>query len=336
MTGLQDAKSLIASWHRDLDCGEETDAGHMCDAYHAEPFCWRGVHPFGECAGARSLYTRFWGPLKAALRHMQRRDDIFFAGTNEIDGGNSVWVVSMGHLAGLFDAPWLGICPSGKMAFLRYCCFHKVVGHKITEIMLHVDIPGLMAQAGQNPFRQETGAHLLHRGPLHQGGLLLERQCAREGEKTLAAINRMRENLGTWNSGLALPVELALDWQENMVWWGPCGIGATCTIERYARQHAGPFRAGFSHRSATQHRVRCAEGHFGGFFGWPNFTARSRGGFQGMAAHDRDLEFRVIDIYRREGDKLAENWVFIDFLWLWKQTGVDLLANTGRGVPGQG
>jgi hypothetical protein len=29
--------------------------------------------------------------------------DIFMAGKNEIDGFESVWVVSMGHLMGLFD-----------------------------------------------------------------------------------------------------------------------------------------------------------------------------------------------------------------------------------------
>ena len=31
--------------------------------------------------------------------------------------------------------------------------------------------------------------------------------------------------------------------------------------------------------------------------------------------------------YRRDGDKLTENWVFIDFLHFWKMQGVDILAN---------
>ena len=46
----------------------------------------------------------------------------------------------------------------------------------------------------------------------------------------------------------------------------------------------------------------------------------------GMPATEQNLEFRVIDIYRRDHDKLAENWVFIDLLYVWKQMGVDLLA----------
>jgi len=37
---------------------------------------------------------------------------------------------------------------------------------------------------------------------------------------------------------------------------------------------------------------------------------------------------RVIDIYRRQGDKLTENWIFIDLLHFWNQLGVDLLTRT--------
>jgi len=38
-------------------------------------------------------------------------------------------------------------------------------------------------------------------------------------------------------------------------------------------------------------------------------------------------EMRVIDMYRREGDKLTENWVFIDLLHFWKILGVDILKS---------
>jgi hypothetical protein len=37
---------------------------------------------------------------------------------------------------------------------------------------------------------------------------------------------------------------------------------------------------------------------------------------------------RVIDIYRRQGDKLAENWVFIDLPHWLIQQGVDILKRT--------
>ena len=39
----------------------------------------------------------------------------------------------------------------------------------------------------------------------------------------------------------------------------------------------------------------------------------------------KPTDMRVIDIYRREGNKLSENWVFIDFLHFWKMQGIDIL-----------
>ena len=52
----------------------------------------------------------------------------------------------------------------------------------------------------------------------------------------------------------------------------------------------------------------------------------------GMPASEKHGEMRVIDIYRRDGDKLAENWIFIDMLHFWKCLGVDILARMNE-VP---
>lgn len=289
---------------------------------------WRGFHPFGELTGPDAVAEQFWAPLRQSLTRLQRRQDIFFAGRNELDGFTGTWVVSMGHLMGLFDRPWLSIPPTGKMAFLRYCEFNKVENGRIVETAMYFDIPHLMMQAGLNPFPPQTAAHLVQPGPLTHDGLLFEDAPEAEGQATLAAINAMIGDLGTWRSGLPLEEELAQTWHDDMIWWGPAGIGATYTIERYAKQHSGPFRAAFTDRSKTRHLARIAEGHYGGFFGWPNFTARHTGGFMGMPGSDKPGEMRVIDIYRREGDKLAENWIFIDLLHFWKTQGVDVLKRT--------
>ena len=63
-----------------------------------------------------------------------------------------------------------------------------------------------------------------------------------------------------------------------------------------------------------------------GFFGWPNFTAKPNG-YLGLPRSNINCEFRVIDVYRREGNKLKENWVFIDMLHFFKQQGIDILEN---------
>ena len=328
MADFSAEKQTVLGLYADLDSANPTDLAEVLNRYYAPNHIWRGYHPFHEQQGAQAVADAFWTPLRTALPRLQRRQDVFMAGRNEIDGFSSAWVVSMGHLMGLFDAPWLGIRPTGKMAFLRYCEFNKVENGKITETAMFFDIPHFMMQAGLQPFPPQTAAELVQPGPMTHDGLMFNEQPAERGAATLALINAMISDLGQWNSGLSLEDELRRTWSEDMIWWGPTGIGATYTIERYAQQHSGPFRAGFADRSKTGHLCRLAEGHFGGFFGWPNFTARPTGGFMGMPATDKAGEFRVIDIYRRDGDKLAENWIFIDLLHFWKGQGVDILART--------
>ncbi|MES0862739.1 nuclear transport factor 2 family protein [Ruegeria sp. SCPT10] len=328
----ESAKKLVLGFYEALSRCEDATVVETLSKYCADGLVWRGFHPFNELRGIDEVARTFWRPLRAGLTGLQRRMDVFMAGANEIDGFNSVWVVSMGHLMGLFDTSWLGIPPTGKMAFLRYCEFNKVENGKITETAMYFDIPHLMMQAGLHPFPPQTAAQLVQPGPMTHDGLMFGPQPTEEGDRTLATINAMISDLGRWDSGLSLEDELRRTWCEDMIWWGPSGIGATYTIERYAKQHAGPFRASFADRSKTNHICRMAEGHYGGFFGWPNFTARPTGGFMGMPATDKAGEFRVIDIYRRSGDKLAENWIFIDLLHFWKQQGVDILARMAE-VP---
>ena len=325
-TDFQSEKALILSLYDAMADTSKPIAETLGEATDAN-YRWRGFHPFNEISGSEKVARQFWEPLRNSLRSLQRRQDIFFAGLNEIDGHSSVWVVSMGHLMGLFDASFIGIPPTGKMAFLRYCEFNRIENGKISETAMYFDVPHLMRQAGLPIFKSQTAQHLVQPGPITHDGLLFGPTPAKDGAETLAAIHRMISDLGQWNSGLPLEEELRRTWNEDMIWWGPEGIGATYTIERYAKQHSGPFRAGLTDRSKTNHIARLAEGHYGGFFGWPNFTARPLGGFMEMPAFDRSGEFRVIDIYRRDGDKLAENWIFIDLLHFWNSLGVDLLAD---------
>lgn len=137
-----------------------------------------------------------------------------------------------------------------------------------------------------------------------------------------------------WNDPDELPLvdELRRTWHDDMIWWGPAGIGATYTVERYAQQHAEPFRKGLTDRQFNGHICKLAEGSFGGFFGWPNLTLTPTGGFMGMPATGQSGDMRVIDIYRRSGNKLSENWIFIDLLHFWNQQGLDVLEHATGGA----
>lgn len=321
---IQQAKSLVLNWQKSTDSAALSDLAAVLPDFTTEEYLWRGMHPFHDQTGADSVISAFYTPFRTAFSAVQRRQDIFFAARNEIDGFSSVWVASMGHFLGLFDKPFVGIPPNQKIAMIRYAEFHKVENGKLVETALFIDLLHLMAQAGITPLPQQTGMHLVQPGPRTHDGLLFAPQARQEGEATLALINRM---IGDINHGqYASPQdELRQCWHEDMLWWGPTGIGATYTIDRYIQQHQRPFRTQNEGRRFNGHICRMAEGQYGGFFGWPNLSLKPTGGYLGMPPYPDYADMRVVDIYRREGDKLAENWIFIDLLHFLNMQGQDIL-----------
>ncbi|WP_136247253.1 nuclear transport factor 2 family protein [Halomonas borealis] len=331
MTCHQTNKALVLDFYRELDAASAEGVAEVIDRYTASDYHWRGVHPFDEQRSAEAVAEAFWRPFLSAWSSVQRRQDVFFAGTNEHDGSD--WVVSMGHLMGLRDRPWLGIPATRRMGFLRYADFHCIEDGKITRSGFFCDIIGVMHQAGINPLPPQTGASFVYPGPRTHDGLLFATQDPAEGDKTLALVNRMVDDLTSLNQSgddMPSPELLARTWHDDMAWYGPAGIGATYTIHRYQEQHQYPFRQGLKDKVFNGHVARFAEGDYAGFFGWPNLTNTPAGGFLGLPASDVRADMRVVDIYRREGDKLAENWVLIDLPYWLKQQGIDILERTAE------
>jgi hypothetical protein len=299
--------------------------------FTSEDYRWRGVYPFREQHGADVVAETFWAPLMKSLTRMQRRQDIFIAGTNEISG--EPWVMSMGNFMGLFDADWLGIGHTRKMANLRYAEFNCVENGKITQTGLFVDIIGLMVQAGSYPLPPSTGVYFNYPGPRTHDGLLFEDAPEQEGVTTLALVNEMINDLIELNESGSMgcpPEVLEKTWSKDMIWYGPAGVGATYTIPRYQEQHQLPFRNNLADKKFEGHVCRFAEGNFACFFGWPNLSNTPLGGWLGLPGGNVNAAMQVVDVYRREGDKLAENWVFIDIPYWLKQQGLDVLDRTQK------
>ncbi|WP_282128183.1 ester cyclase [Roseobacter litoralis] len=327
---LTPIKAVSQAYAAALERATPDTVADILATYQSDRCQWFGMHPFHEQTGPRDIAKTFWAPFLTSFSRMQRREDIFFAGLNEIDGFSSTWTTSMGHFLGLFDAPFLGIPATGKIAMLRYAEFNRVENGKITQSALFVDLLHLMAQAGIHPLNApQTGAQLVQPGPRTHDGLLMTPQPHAASQETLSRINNMIGSIDHANAAAKPPTpqeELRVDWQDDMIWWGPTGIGATYTIDRYIDQHQGPFRRAMEGRVLNGHLCRMAEGTYGGFFGWPNLTLTNRNGFMGVPGNDIRADMRVVDIYRRDGNKLVENWVFIDMLHFLKMQGVDVLA----------
>ena len=339
-TMLGDAKRVVLDYYEALDAAEPGALAEVLRKHTADDYRWRGVHPFGELDGADAVSDAFWEPTRNAFRGLQRRPDVFLAGTNTIADESQTWVCQMGHLVGLFDQPWLDIPPTRRMALLRYAEFHRVDGDHIAETALFVDVISMMRQAGHYPLPPTTGAAHIHAGPRTHDGVHLDDCDAIDGETTLALVERMIDDhtraneAGNATGDNRMPTAvMAETWHDDMIWWGPDGIGTTYTIDRYQQQHQYPFRFNLADKRFNGHVARFAEGNYACFFGWANLTNTPTGGFLGLPG-STPADMRVVDVYRREGDKLAENWVFIDLPHWLDQQGLDVLARM-RQLTGQ-
>lgn len=98
MSDLQAAKAVVRAFYDAHDHAGPSGTADAMTGHCAPDLVWRGFHPFNEIVGGERVAERFWVPLKTSLTSLQRRLDLFFAGRNQIDGFETVWVGTMGHL----------------------------------------------------------------------------------------------------------------------------------------------------------------------------------------------------------------------------------------------
>ena len=329
MDNYQAAKKTVLNYFEAIENASPETITETLKHYTSDDYQWRGVHPFREQIGVDAAADIFWIPLLKSIHRMQRRQDIFIAGTNAY--ADETWVMSMGNFMGLFDADWLGIPCTRKIVNLRYAEFNCVENGKITKTGLFIDIISLMSQAGVYPLPPSTGVHYNYPGPRTHDGLLFDDANPKSGEETLALLNRMVEDLSDLNESGSMtcpPEILEKSWSKDMVWYGPAGIGASYTIPRYQQQHQLPFRQNLADKQFNGHVCRFAEGNYACFFGWPNLSNTPVGGWLGLPGGNINTTMQVVDVYRRNGDKLEENWVFIDLPHWLLQQGLDVLDRT--------
>jgi predicted ester cyclase len=60
---------------------------------------------------------------------------------------------------------------------------------------------------------------------------------------------------------------------------------------------------------------------------WSQVVGTHSGEWLGLPATGRIIEMRVMDFYRLEGNRIAENWVPIDVIYIIKQMGYDIIAD---------
>jgi len=296
-------------------------------AFFAPDAAINAVHPFNLCVGPDAFLDRVWKPLQASFAGLHRRTDVALAGRFE----GADWVSATGYLVGVFERDWLGIKATDRLAYLRFGEFHRIVAGKAVESYVYFDLPELMIACGCYPLPLPPGYTGLLPGPIAPDGLRWTEGDAAQSQKSYAIVTEMLGKLATKDEGWR-PY-----WHPNMLWYGPAAFGSYLGIERFAGFQV-PFEQSFAGwgggslgNGRTRHFTRFGDAHFTCSGGWPSLSGVSVKPFLGAAATGQMTFFRVCDWWRREGDLLTENWVFVDIPHAMLQFGVDLFA--GVEVP---
>ena len=289
--------------------------------YFAEEVIWLGCAPFDTCKGISALWRVYWQPLLEGFSGLRRRIDILLGG--ECEGER--WVASTGYMIGQFESDWLGIPATGRETFIRFGEFYQLEGGQIVKAYVINDLLEVMQQAHCDPLPPSLGLAGFVPPPRTGDGVLLDAQPEAESRVTFdLAYDMLFKGLNEFDQADKDSMKQKQFWHDNMHWYGPAGIGATRDLAEFEDNHQLPWLRAFPDRQVVWESPMFADGCYAATAGWREVIATHLGEYLGHPPTGKHIEFRVMDFWRREGDLLLENWVFIDLIDTFRQFGVDL------------
>ncbi len=307
-----------------------TDPGGLLESRLTPGSDWRAGAPVAPMSGPAEVFERLIGPLRRALPGCMRRDEIFIGGRTRMGRGD--WVAALGHYVGNLEAPLFGAPATGKLAFLRYGEFYRVEQGRIAEARVLWDLLDLMRQAGRMPLPDMLGTEMLFPGPATHDGVLPDRPD--RSDASAALVEAMLADLRAFDPATfdsSGQTGAGGYWHPQMLWYGPAGIGSNYTYAGFQRDHRIPFLIAFPDRIGGNHYCRFGDGDYVCSSGWPSMTMTHLGPYLGVAPTGRPLSLRVMDFWRCGDGQIHENWVLLDYVDLFRQMGVDLLAPDAAG-----
>ena len=324
-----ESKKFVKKWTEDLRyTTPDTVDDFLADYWH-EDGEFHAFHPINQLSGRKNIGDGFYKPYLTAFPNAKKHLHFLFSG--ESDGKD--WVVTGGNLVGNFMEAWLGIPPTKLTTWVRFVEFCEVKNGKIVQSKMLFDLMSLLNQAGFK-FFNALGPEIVIPGPIPNDGVMMGESDPSESMKSLKLEEALRlEGLPRLQRAqkTTIPDEstiriMADYWQKDMMWYGPDGIGSIKSIRGYELIYELPWELTMHEIDSDSSFARFAEGDYVCRAGYPGISAVHGGdALFGLPASDKQVSIRSFDIYRREGDLLAENWCLMDMADLFNQLGVDVL-----------
>lgn len=238
------------------------------------------------------------------------------------------FTASVGRLTGQRGVP-LGAPGRSGLAELRYGRIDRWEGNQLAETWIIFDLSAPLIELGLWPAAPPLGPPILL-APAHAAD-----RPDPDGTTSLTKVEAMIAGLMRYDGHDLARMGMRDHWLPDFSWYGPAAIGAFRGHEAYERGHQRPFLTAFPDRVGGNHVARLGEGAWVASGGWPSIRATHLGGgWLGLPATGKPVTMRVMDFWRVDGERLAENWVFIDIPDLLCQLGLDPFARMAEMLGG--
>lgn len=302
----------------------------MAARHVSAAFRWQGFAPLPDCDGPQSYAETFLIPFRSAFPDYRREVHIFCAGASngrrDGTGDGAIWVGATGYLTGSAAASFAGI-PAGANLRLRWAEFYRIEDGAIVQCQHLIDVIDWLEQLGMSPLPKPTGIAHVWPAPTGYNGNLTGTCDAAEGEATLAlGRDLIFGGLNTFDGDDLSTMGMARFFHPSIRWYGPGGIGACFSHAEFTTLHQEPWLVAFPDRKVMDLDNLFAEDRIVAGSSFPGVLATHTGPYQGVAPSGANLKIHGIDFWLRDGTRFTENWVFVDFVHLFAQMGIDLLA----------
>eukprot|EP00419_Tripos_fusus_P027840 CAMPEP_0172725988 /NCGR_PEP_ID=MMETSP1074-20121228/89681_1 /TAXON_ID=2916 /ORGANISM="Ceratium fusus, Strain PA161109" /LENGTH=406 /DNA_ID=CAMNT_0013552883 /DNA_START=101 /DNA_END=1324 /DNA_ORIENTATION=+ len=223
---------------------------------------------------------------------------------------------------GRWMEPFAGVPPPSNKPFVRIhdLDFYLLEGNRIKINWCIIDVVNLFEQVGYKivpPAPMPSGGY---RAPNSMDGFPAPLSESVNPADTMLS-NRI------WN--MAIQEDYVQNtggarwWAEDMVWYGPGGIGTAYSKQDYRTHFLEPLHGAFSNVSMQLDLSVCEGKYCGAHF---YLHARHTGAWLGKQATGKKVRLRCGAHAHFEGGRMVEGWLIIDVPQAFADMGIDLFA----------
>jgi len=322
-----EAKTVVANM---LSAGEgahwafETlsDAERVIGPYFTPNFTYDFIYPFNKSQGVAG-WTGPGGEMHVWSTGFPKSHFTKF-----INAGDSRIVTVAAYANARWTGPFAGLPPAHKEIRIADIDYYLIEDGKIKVNWCLVDVISVLQQAGYKllppsklPDHGYMPPNVMDALPAPQDDFVSEADTLRSRSSVMQVLHE--DFLSDDPTGQS--------WAENMLWYGPPGVGTASSRKEYVTGFLQPLRAAFGSFTMAIDAVVCQGLYCGAHV---HLDGIHRGEWLGQAATGKQVSLRLGLHWRFGPDGLvAQGWCVIDLLAAFAQMGVDLLERARSQTP---